>query len=324
MRRREFIAGLGGAMAWPVAARGQQATRPTVGLLILPEPNATFVAAFRRGLSQAGFVEHANVSIEYRYGGNDARRLPELAADLVNRRVAVIATLGGPAPARAAQAATATIPIVFETGGDPVQAGLVASLNHPGGNATSVAILNVDMESKRLALLRELLPLATRFAVMINPISPPSRVSELRAAAATIGVHIDVLYATNSGEIDRAFERLAQNRDEALLVATSALFSDRSVQIAMLAARYAMPAMYFGSDQAKAAVGGLISYGPIYPDEVRQVGIYVGRILKGEKPGDLPVQQPTKFELVINPKTAQVLGITIPPNLLAVADEVIE
>jgi putative tryptophan/tyrosine transport system substrate-binding protein len=260
----------------------------------LPEPTATFVAAFRQGLSQAGFVEPANVSIEYRYGGNDVRRLPELAADLVNRRVAVIATLGGPAPVRAAQAATVTIPIVFETGGDPVQAGLVASLNRPGGNATGAAILDPEIEPKRLKLLHELLPRATRFAVMINPSNAPafwaSRVSELQAAAATIGVHIDVLYAANSGEIDGAFGRLEQNRAEALLVATSPLFSDRSVQIATLAARCAVPAMYFGRHQA--AVGGLISYGPSYPDQVRQVGIYVGRILKGEKAADLPVRTP--------------------------------
>jgi putative tryptophan/tyrosine transport system substrate-binding protein len=321
MKRRAFIAGLGGAAAWPLAARAQQAIVPTVGLLVtgFREPNATFVTAFRQGLSQAGFVEPATVSIEYRYGENDIRRLPELAADLVNRRVAVIATLGGPAPVRAAQAATTTIPIVFETGGDPVQAGLVASLNRPGGNATGVAILSPDIEPKRLGLLHELLPRAMRFAVMINPSNAPaiwaSRVSELQAAAAKIGVHIDVLYATNSGEIDRAFGTLAQNRAEALLVATSPLFSDHSVQITTLAARYAVPAMYSG---------GLISYGPSYPDQVRQVGIYVGRVLKGEKAADLPVMRPTKFELVINLQTAKALGLEIPPQLLARADEVIE
>jgi putative tryptophan/tyrosine transport system substrate-binding protein len=293
MKRREFIAGLGSAAVWPLAARAQQATMPTVGLLVtgLPEPNATFVAAFRQGLTQAGFAEPANVSIEYRYGGNDVRRLPELAADLVNRRVAVIATLGGPAPVRAAQAATATIPIIFETGGDPVQAGLVASLNRPGSNATGVAILSPDIEPKRLGLLHELLPQGKRFAVMINPSSDPagaaSRVSELQAGAAAMGVHIDVLYAANSSEIDGAFAKLAQNRVEALLVATNTLFSDRRVQIATLAARYAVPAMYSGRDQA--AVGGLISYGPSYPDQVRQVGVYVSRILKGEKAADLPV-----------------------------------
>jgi putative tryptophan/tyrosine transport system substrate-binding protein len=329
MKRREFIAGLGGAVAWPLLVRAQQAIVPTVGLLVtgLREPNATFVAAFRQGLSQAGFAEAQNVAIEYRYGGNDIRRLPELVADLVNRRVAVIATLGGPAPVRAAQAATTSIPIVFETGGDPVQAGLVASLNRPGGNATGVAILSPDIEPKRLGLLHELLPWAMRFAVIINPnlasIFPAyTALSELQAAAATIGVHIDVLYAADSSEIDAAFGRLAQNRAEALLVATSPLFSDRSVQIATLAARYAVPAIYSGRDQA--AVGGLISYGPSYSDQVRQVGIYVGRILKGEKAADLPVMQPTKFDLVINLQTAKVLGLEIPPQLLARADEVIE
>jgi putative tryptophan/tyrosine transport system substrate-binding protein len=275
-----------------MAVRGQQATIPTVGLLVTggpSEPVATFVAAFRQGLSQTGFVERATVSIEYRYAQNDVRRLPELAADLVNRRVAVIATLGGPAPVRAAQSATATIPIVFETGGDPVQAGLVASLNRPGGNATGVAILSPDIEPKRLGLLHELLPRAMRFAVMINPSNDPagaaSRVSELQAAAATIGVQIDVLYAVSSGDIDGAFGRLAQNRVEALLVATNPLFSQRSVQIATLAARYAVPTMYF--DRLQAAVGGLISYGSSYPDHARQVGIYVGRILEGEKAADL-------------------------------------
>jgi putative ABC transport system substrate-binding protein len=328
MRRREFIVGFASAAAWPVAARAQQRI-PTVGLLVAGGPSeqvATFVAAFRQGLSQAGFVDPANIFIEYRYGGNDVRRLPELAADLVSHRVAVIATLGGPAPVRAAEAATATIPIVFETGGDPVQAGLVASLNRPGGNATGVAILSPDIEPKRLGLLHELLPQAMRFAVMINPSSDPagaaSRVSELQAAAEAMGVHIDVLYAVNSGEIDGAFARLAQNRVEALLVATNALFSDRTVQIATLAAHYAVPAMYFS--RPAAAVGGLISYGPSYPDEVRQVGIYVGRILKGEKAADLPVMRPTKFDLVINLQTAKVLGLEIPPQLLARADEVIE
>jgi putative tryptophan/tyrosine transport system substrate-binding protein len=329
MRRREFIAGLGGSVAWPLAARAQQQTLPVAGLLVTggpSEPVATAVAAFRRGLSEAGFVERATVSIEDRYAGNDVRRLPELAADLVNRRVAVIATLGGPAPARAALAATATTPIVFETGGGPVQAGLIASLNHPGGNATGVAILDPDLGPKRLGLLHELLPRATRFAVMINPSNAPavwaSRVSALQAAGAMIGADIDVLYAANSAEIDVAFKRLAQNRAEALLVATSPLFSDRSVQIATLAARHAVPAMYSGREQA--AVGGLIGYGVSYADQARQVGIYVGRILKGEKAADLPVMQPTKFSLVINLQTAKVLGLEIPPQLLARADEVIE
>jgi putative ABC transport system substrate-binding protein len=328
MRRREFITLLGGtAASWPLAARAQQPAMPVIGLLVTgsAEPNAPFVEAFRKGLNEAGFAERQNLAIEYRYGQNDRARLSELAADLVGRRVAVIATMGGSASSFAAKAATSTIPIVFEAGTDPVRAGLVASLSRPGGNLTGVSILAAEIEPKRLGLLHQLLPRATRFAALINPGPGPaaeSKVNDLQTAAAAIGVQIDMLYATNSGEIDAAFASLAQKRIDALLVSTSPLFSDRGVQIATLAARHAVPAMYF--ERRLAVAGGLVSYGPSYPDQIRQVGIYVGRILKGEKPTDLPVMQPTKFDLVINLQTAKTLGIDVPPTLLALADEVIE
>jgi putative ABC transport system substrate-binding protein len=328
MKRRDFITLLGGAAAWPLAARAQETKTvlPVVGLLLggAAEPNAPYVAAFRKGLAEAGFVEGRTVAIEYRYAGNEVGRLPDLAADLARRQVAVIATLNGAAAARAAKAASATIPIVFETGGDPVRAGLVASLNRPGGNVTGVSILSALIEPKRLGLMHELLPQAKRFAALINPNSPnfATTLSELQAGAAAIGVQIEGLAATSDGEIDSAFAGVAQKRIEALLVTTSPLFADRGAQIIALAAREALPAMYF--DRQFAAEGGLVSYGTSYPDQVRQVGLYAGRILKGERPADLPVMQPTRFELVINLKTARTLGLTVPPTLLAIADEVIE
>jgi putative tryptophan/tyrosine transport system substrate-binding protein len=325
MRRREFIAGLGGAAVWPLAARAQPSTPKVIGYLSSSssEDDASRLFAFRRGLNDAGFTEGQNVVIEYRFGGNNVARLPALAADLVDRRVAVIATVGGLTLARAAKAASATIPIVFEVGGDPVQAGLVASLNRPGSNATGVAMLFAELEPKRLELLRELVPQAMRFAAMINPSGAnlASRMGELQAAAAAMGVRIGACCAADSTEIDAAFASLVPNGD-AILVTADPLFADRSAQIATLAARYAIPAIYFMREQA--VVGGLISYGPSYSDQVRQVGIYVGRILMGEKPADLPVMQPTKFELVVNLRTANALGLTVPPNLLALADEVIE
>jgi putative tryptophan/tyrosine transport system substrate-binding protein len=326
VRRREFIAGLGGAAAaWPLAARAQRSTAKVIGYLSSRSSgaDASTLFAFRRGLSDAGFTEGQNVVIEYRYCGNDVARLPELATDLVNRRVAVIATVGGLAPARAAKAASGTIPIVFDVGGDPVQAGLVASLNRPGGNATGVAMLFAELEPKRLELLHELLPRAMRFTAMINPSGAnlASRVGQLQAAAAGMGVRIDESGVADSTEIDAAFAGLVTNSD-AVLVTADPLFADRSVEIVTLAARYAMPSIYFMREQA--VVGGLISYGPSYSDQVRRFGIYVGRILNGEKATDLPVQRPTKFELVINLKTAKVLGLGIPWMLLARADEVIE
>jgi putative ABC transport system substrate-binding protein len=326
MRRRDFITLLGGAAAWPVVARAQQASMPVIGLLLAgaKEPQAPFVAAFRKGLAEAGFVEGRNVSIEYRYAENDRGRLPDLAADLVRRRVALIATLNGMEAAQAAKAASATIPIVFEVGSDPVSAGLVASFNRPGGNVTGVSILDPLIEPKRLGLLHELAAQAKRFAALINPLSRnfATMTDELKAGAAAVGVEIEMLAAANEAEIDSAFTRAAQKRIEALLVTTSPLFSDQRAQIIPLAARARVPAMYF--DPSFAAEGGLASYGPSYPDQVRQVGLYAGRILKGEKPADLPVMQPTKFALIINLKTAKALGLTVPPTLLAIADEVIE
>jgi putative tryptophan/tyrosine transport system substrate-binding protein len=323
MRRREFIAGLGGAAVLPLAARAPQRTPKEIGYLSSSsfEDDASRLFAFRRGLNDAGFTEGQNVVIDYRFGGNDVVRLPALAADLVNRRVAVIATVGGLAPARAAKAASGPFPIVFEVGDDPVQAGLVASLNRPGGNATGVTMLFAELERKRLELLRELLPRAMRFVAMINPSGAnlASRMGELQAVAAAMGVRIDLCRAADRTEIDAAF---AVPNCDAVLVTADPLFADRSVQIASLAARYAMPAIYFMREQA--VVGGLISYGPSRFDQVRQVGIYVGRILKGEKPADLPVMQPTKFELVLNKKTAKALGIEVPWPMLARADEVIE
>jgi putative ABC transport system substrate-binding protein len=326
MQRREFLTLLGAAAAWPLAARAQQSAVPVIGLLCAgaKEPQATFVAAFRGGLAEAGFVEGRNVLIEPRYAENDRGRLPDLAADLVRRRVVLIATLNGVEAAQAAKAASATIPIVFEVGGDPVRAGLVASFNRPGGNLTGVSILDPLIEPKRLGLLHELAAQARRFAALLNTRSRnfATMTGELQAGAAALGVEVEILAAANEAEIDSAFESLAQKRIEALLVTTSPLFSDQSAQIIALAARARVPTMYF--DPHFAAGGGLASYGPSYPDQVRQVGRYAGRVLKGEKPADLPVMQPTKFALIINLKTAKALGLTVPPTLLAIADEVIE
>jgi putative tryptophan/tyrosine transport system substrate-binding protein len=329
MRRREFITLIGGGAAtWPVMARAQQPAMPVIGLLVpfSPEPTAPFLAALREGLSEAGFIERRNVAIEARYAQNDIGRLPELAVDLVRRRVAVIATLGGPAAVRAARAASATIPIVFEVGVDPVRAGLVASLNRPGGNATGISFLSSESETKRLGFLRALLPSAKRFAMLVGSVVLSDVVAnindEIRETAATIGVQIEILNASNIQEIDAAFVNLVQKQADALLVRTSPLYIDRGVQIATLAARHAVPTVHFLRQFA--AVGGLMSYGANYPDQVRQVGVYVGRILKGEKPADLPIIQPTKFEFVINLQTARALNIEVPPSLLATADEVIE
>jgi putative tryptophan/tyrosine transport system substrate-binding protein len=326
MRRREFIAALGGAAAWPLAVRAQQPKMPVIGFLRggSPEAGADTARAFRKGLDETGYVEGRNVVIEYRWSNEDIARLPELARDLVSRRVAVIATPNSTVAAVAAKAATRTTPIVFGMAADPVQIGLVASLNRPGGNVTGINSMNVELEAKRLGLLHELLPRATRFAVLVNPTTPNAQsvTRNAQAAAATIGLHIEVLAASNNREIDMGFASLVEKQADALLVSTDVLFESRRAQFATLAAYHRVPAIYWQREFAEA--GGLMSYGSDLSDQARQVGIYTGRILNGEKPADLPIRRATKFELVINLHTAKLFGLTVPPGLLAVADEVIE
>lgn len=325
MRRREFIALIGGtAAAWPLAAGAQQTAMPVVGHLFAGSPGASFLPEFRKGLSEMGFVEGRNVAIENRWAEGRNDRLPELAAELVRLRVAVIFTAGGAVAAVAGKAATTTIPIVFNIGDDPVQAGLVASFNRPGGNVTGISFMNAQLTAKRLGLLHELLPAATRFAMLVDPSNPnvASVTADAQAAASTFGGQTEVFAASTNDEIDAAFASLVQKRADALLIAAGPLFVNRRAQLATLAARYAVPAIHFSREFVEAA--GLMSYGSSIADTTRQAGIYVGRILNGEKPADLPVMQPSKFELVINLQTAKVLGIVIPTSLLARADEVIE
>jgi len=324
MRRREFIAGLGSATAWPLAARGQQAAMPVIGFLVnrVRENAPNALAALRKGLSEIGFVEGRNVTIEL-FANNATDRLPEVVADLVRRRVTVIAA-SGLAPALAAKSATATIPIVFRIGADPVRYGLVASLNRPGGNVTGVTDIGVDLGPKRLGLLHELLPRASRFAALVNPTNPAteSRIAEVTAAALAIGRSVDVVPASTDREIDAAFASLVQKRIDALWVSSDALFINRRLQLTTLAAHHRLPAIYSNHDSVE--VGGLMSYGTNILESLYQVGIYTGRILKGEKPSDLPVTRPTKYEMVINLTTAKALGIEVPETLLATADEVIQ
>ena len=327
IRRRDFITLLGGAaVAWPVAARAQQPAMPVIGYLYsgTPEASASWVAAFRKGLSESGFSEGHNVAIEYRWAYNDPARLSELAADLVRRRVAVIVTPGIAASVLAAKAATATIPIVFRTGGDPIELGFVASLNQPGGNVTGINAMSLETVAKRVGLLHDLLPHAERLAVLLNPNDPNADhyTKDLQAAASTIGWQIEFLGASNIREIDIAFANLAQKRLDALLVVPQGLLFNRRVQIVTQVTRYALPAVYPNREFAE--IGGLMSYGPNSADEFRLTGVYTGRILKGEKPSNLPVLRASKFELVINLQTAKIFDIAIPPNLLAIADEVIE
>jgi putative tryptophan/tyrosine transport system substrate-binding protein len=314
MRRREFITSFGSSVvAWPLTARAQQAA---------PSPNAHLVAAFRQGLSESGYVEGRNVAFEFRWAEGRYNELPALAADLVRRRVAVIFG-GAPPAARAAKAATATIPIVFTSGDDPVKSGLVASLNRPGGNVTGVAILTGQIGSKLLGLLRDLVPDAAVVAVLVNPtFRYAEQSSDLQAAARTLGLQLHVLLASTERDIDTAFETLAGLKADALVVGADSFFLSRSDKIVALAARLALPAIYQSREYA--AAGGLVTYGTSLADSYRLAGIYVGRILKGDKPADLPVLQPTKFELVINLKTAKALGLAIPSGVMAIADEVIE
>jgi putative ABC transport system substrate-binding protein len=327
MRRRDFIIFLAGAMAaWPRAVRAQQKPMPVIGYLgsSLPNPNSPFVAAFRQGLSETGYVEGQNLAIEYRGAAGHYDRLPALAADLVGRKVDLIVASGGTPPARAAKSATSTIPIVFSMGDDPVGAGLVASLARPGGNLTGVSFLVVELMAKRLELLSELVPQARVIALLINPDNPQTvRVMrDVQEAARAKGVQLPILKAATESEIDAIFATLDQLQAGALIVGADPFFYGRREQLVALAARYAVPTIYFAREFG--ASGGLISYGTSITAAYRQLGIYAGKILKGAKPADLPVQQPTTFELVINLKTAKALGLTVPQALLARADEVIE
>jgi putative ABC transport system substrate-binding protein len=326
--RREFMMLLGGAVgaAWPLTARAQQAATPVIGFLHSgsPEPIANRVAAFRKGLNEIGYVEDRNVAIEYRWAHNDNNRLPELAADLVRRRVAVIVTLGSVPATLAAKAATATIPIIFQSGMDPVKAGVVSSLNRPGGNATGVTSMNAELPAKLLGLLHELMPRAACFAALVNPnnLATEPIVADLRSAATTIGRQIEILTASSNRDIDPAFASLSRKQADALLVSPDPLFNDRRRQLITLAAHHRVPVVYPWRESAEA--GGLLSYGTSIADQNRQAGIYTGRVLKGERPADLPIVRPTKFDLVINLITAKALGLEIPPTLLTRADEVIE
>jgi len=324
IKHREFITLLGGAaVAWPLAAHAQQ-PMPVIGLLDAASAaeRTEFMAAFRQGLADAGYVEGQNVAIEYRWAEGRYDRLPELAADLVRRRVSVIATPGTTAAAIAAKAATTTIPIAFGVAGDPGKLGLVTSLNRPGGNATGVNFFTNELTAKRLQLLREMVPAAKRMALLTNPTDRINEATLRDVEAAAAGQQVLALEAATGPEIDTAFESLAREKVDALFVTGGAFFSARRVQLAVLAARYAVPATY--SQRIFAEAGGLMSYGTPLADTFRQVGIYVARILKGANPADLPVMQATKFELVINLNTARALRFQVPPSLLALADEVIE
>ena len=326
MRRREFMFQVSTAMTAARALRAQQRAMPLIGFLNPTSPGslAPFVAAFRQGLSETGYVEGQNIAIEYRWAEGHTDRLPALAADLVSRKVDVIASTGGNAPALAAKNATSTIPIVFVIGSDPVADGLVASLARPGGNLTGFTLLFNELTSKRLELLSELVPQARMIALLVNPNNPEAdpTISDTQNAAQAKGVHLHILKAGTESEIDAAFSALVEVQAGALLVSANPLFDTQREQLVALASRRAVPAIY--SEREFAAAGGLISYGTSRTAAYRQAGVYVGRILSGAKPADLPVQQPTTFELVINLDTAKTLGLTVPPSILVRADEVIE
>ena len=326
MRRREFITLLGGAAALPIAARAQQPAMPVVGFLNSGSADAypDRIVAFRKGLSELGFVEGQNIAVDYRWALGQYDQLTGLAQELARRPVTVLVATGGEPAALAAKAATSTIPIVFAIGGDPVKLGLVASINRLGGNATGTNIFAATLESKRFGLLHELVPQATAIAVLLNPNYPQydSQLSDLQEAARAIGSELQILRANTDQDIEMVFETVTHQRIGGLVVAAAPFFDTRRDRLVSLAARYAVPTVY--QFREFAAAGGLMSYGVHIPDIYRYVGNYTGRILKGEKPGDLPVMQPTKFELVINLKTAKALGLTVPPTLLARADEVIE
>jgi putative tryptophan/tyrosine transport system substrate-binding protein len=326
MNRREFITLVGGAAAWPLAARAQQPTMPVIGFLSgsgSPADRARFLTAFRQGVRETGYVEGQNVAIEYRWAQDQADQLPDLAADLVRRQVTVIAAHDTPSSI-VAKVATTTIPIVFASGGDPIKLGLVASLNRPGGNVTGVTFINAELGAKQLGLLHELQPGAARVGVLVDPNFAPTQpfVSDVQAAALSIGKQIEVLEAPTGRDIDTAFARLAQKPIDALVVGPGPFLHNRRAQLLTLATYHRVPAIYPWREGVEA--GGLMSYGTNIADAYRQAGVYTGRILKGEKPADLPVVQSTKFEFVINLNTARTFGLSFSPGLLAIADEVIE
>jgi len=326
VKRRDFITLLGGAAAWPLAARAQQPTLPVIGLLGAPSaaPYERYVAAVHQGLKEAGYIEHQNVPMEYRWANSQYDRLPGLAADLVSRRVAVIVPIGGAPAVLAAKAATSTIPIVFNMGADPIGLGLVTNLNRPGGNITGVAMMTLEIETKRLELLHELAPASTPIAILLNPSNAQAQGQEreAQAAAPVIGRKVLILKAGTEHEIERAFATLVRERAAALLVGGDTFFTSQATLFVVLTARHSIPTVY--PFRSFVDAGGLMSYGSSLLDAYRQTGVYTGRVLKGEKPADMPIVQPTKFELVINLKTARAVGIPIPATLLARADEVIE
>jgi putative ABC transport system substrate-binding protein len=327
VRRREFITGLAGATAWPLAARAQQPAMPVIGFLNSQSPDGYTerLRGFRQGLKEAGFIEGENVAIEYRWAENQLDRLPALATDLVRRRVAVVVALGSPNLAMVAKAATTTIPIVFLVGEDPVRFGLVASLARPGGNITGINLFNNEINAKRLTLLRELITTAVRAAVLVNPTNASiaeTTAKDVETAAHALGLRLQVHNAGTSREIDATFATFAGERPDALFVAGDPFFNSRRVHLVHLASHHRLPTIY--ASRAYPDIGGLMSYGTDVTDSYRQSGAYTGRILKGAKPAELPVVQASKFEFVINAQTARMLGLTLPPSLLARADEVIE
>ena len=326
MRRRDIIAGLSVAALWPLTVRAEQPAVRVVGFRSTrsPDESVALAAAFRQGLAEAGAIEGKNFAIEYRWARGEYGRLPALATELVQRQVAVLATVGGEPSELAAKAATAKIPIVAIFTIDPIKLGIVASLGRPEGNITGISVLNATLEAKRLGLLRDLLPQATKLAVLVNPTFPAAagQLENLQDAARAANLHLQVLNASTDAEIDSAFETIARDGLQGVVVATDSFFVVRRVKLASLATRYKVPAMF--SLRSYVVEGGLVSYGIDLPDLYRQAGVYAGRILNGSKPADLPITQPTKFELVVNQKAAKLLGLTLSPDLLSIADEVIE